>query len=213
MGKSARCGECGTRLASGNVSEHYRRVHPKAKIPLAPEIENSGKAARKAYQGGGSRSPVKIAVLLAVALIVLAVITVGAVWYVGQPSSPSVAPKLLINHDTWDFGEIPPEKVDHSFIITNSGQAMLELYTMSTSCDCTSAKLILPSGSSPLFSMHGNPNWKGTLAPGESATLQVFYDPFAMAGEYGRLERVVYVPSNDPALKELQVHLWITKNF
>lgn len=193
--------------------DHYRRVHPKAKIPLGPETESSGKAARKAYQRGGSRSPAKLVVLLAVAIIVVAAIAVSAIWYGGQQSNPSVAPKLVINHDTWDFGEIPPEKVDHSFIITNSGQAMLELYTLSTSCDCTSAKLILPSGSSPLFSMHDNPNWKGTLAPGESATLQVFYDPFAMAGEYGRLERVVYVPSNDPTLKELQVRLWITKNF
>lgn len=83
------------------------------------------------------------------------------------------------------------------FSITNNGSKPLELYKLSTSCDCTFAKLDIDGNISPEFTMHSKSSWKTELAPGKTAKLFVTYRPFIMPVK-GLVTRQASVNTNDP---------------
>jgi len=88
-------------------------------------------------------------------------------------------PTISFDRTSHAFGRISPKaKVQTRFEIRNTGDAVLELRDVQTSCGCTTA---LPE--------------KRALKPGESSLLEVQYDPHR---DRGSIHRGVTVISNDP---------------
>lgn len=93
--------------------------------------------------------------------------------------------------DFFDFGEIQyGETVKHTFIIKNSGEEVLEINRLSTSCACTSAEI-----------------GKKILNPGEEIDLFVTYNTGLMTGAHakGNQERIIYIKTNDPVNPQIEV--------
>jgi hypothetical protein len=94
----------------------------------------------------------------------------------------------------YDFGTIPNDKpVSQTFEVRNRGRGQLEILGVSTSCGCTSAEVS-----------------KRRLARGETAQLEVTYDPLAHDGATGRFMRIVYIRSNDPDVPEATLTIRVT---
>jgi uncharacterized cupredoxin-like copper-binding protein len=77
------------------------------------------------------------------------------------------APELTVIEGNYNFGTIPQgKKVQHNFVIKNSGDAPLAIKELVVSCGCTAAKQ-----SSSL------------IAPGKSAEIQVVFDSSNFSGK------------------------------
>ncbi|OHA16141.1 MAG: hypothetical protein A3A10_00370 [Candidatus Tagabacteria bacterium RIFCSPLOWO2_01_FULL_42_9] len=104
-------------------------------------------------------------------------------------------PKIEIFPNIFDFGEIEFGKiVEHSFRVKNSGNEILEIKRVATSCACTTAKIS-----------------KKEINPGEEAELLVNYDTAAMGkGPHGRgkQERIIYVKSGDPLNPQVEIMIY-----
>jgi len=100
-------------------------------------------------------------------------------------------PKIEISPLSFDFGEVPFGTIaKKTFQIKNSGDEILEINRVSTSCSCTTAKIS-----------------KEKLNPGESTDLLVTYDTAAMgsgAHGTGQQERIIYIRSNDPINPQIE---------
>ncbi len=93
-------------------------------------------------------------------------------------------PRIKVSPNIFDFGNVNyGEIVKYTFIIENSGEEILEIKRVSTSCLCASAEIE-----------------KENILPGEKINLYVEYDTGAMSGRMamGRQERIIYLRSNDP---------------
>ncbi|MHC4362288.1 MAG: DUF1573 domain-containing protein, partial [Planctomycetota bacterium] len=91
-----------------------------------------------------------------------------------------IVPRISFEKTTHDFGEVPPRSKNAcEFKFTNTGDAMLKITRVQTTCGCTVAKLS-----------------KKTYAPGETGTLPVTYS--ASRGT-GRTSKRIHVYSNDKA--------------
>jgi hypothetical protein len=87
------------------------------------------------------------------------------------------APELSVDKGTYNFGTITQgKKVQHDFVIKNTGDSVLQIKEVSVSCGCTAAK---PSSS--------------TILPGKSAEIQVTFDSTSFSG---KVEKTVTVISN-----------------
>lgn len=102
------------------------------------------------------------------------------------------APKIALSAYSFDAGDIDPAKGkwEKVFYIKNKGNAPLVIEGISTSCGCTTAEAA-----------------ESELLPGESTQLKVVYDPNTHPGITGRIERVVYVSSNDPENSEAELKI------
>lgn len=121
------------------------------------------------------------------------------------------APRLEIAHGQYDAGRVsmsePP--IQHTYEIKNTGQGDLEIKGIQTSCMCTTAVLKTEKKTSPKFGMHDNsPFWTQTIAPGETARLEVTFDQAFHGPEgVGPAVREIYFSTNDPAHKQTVVRL------
>ncbi|EOZ92627.1 hypothetical protein A33Q_4008 [Indibacter alkaliphilus LW1] len=81
------------------------------------------------------------------------------------------------NEKSKDFGDITQgDKVEHTFVFTNSGDTPLVISNVAVSCGCTA------------------PNWpKEPIAPGSTGELKVVFNS---AGKMGRQNSVVRIYSN-----------------
>ena len=101
------------------------------------------------------------------------------------------APKIEITPSSYDFGVIPYEKVEHAFLVKNTGTDVLEINGLSTSCGCTKATVE-----------------SETIMPGKTTNLLVTFDPNIMGDdEVGDILRVIYIKSNDPNQPEVEVEI------
>ena len=104
------------------------------------------------------------------------------------------APKIEISPASYDFGQIDFGKIiDYTFKVKNSGQEVLEIKRIATSCGCTTAKAS-----------------KTSLNPGEETDLLVIYDTAAMgSGPHGtgNQERIIYIKTNDPNTPQINVSI------
>lgn len=91
-------------------------------------------------------------------------------------------PEVAETNFVYDFGEIPADAaVEKDFQITNLGDTELVIEDVSASCGCTAAAV----GDS-------------TVAPGETTTVRVSYDP-RHNQEFGKfVTKQVRIKSNDP---------------
>jgi len=100
--------------------------------------------------------------------------------------SQLIGPKIVVQQPEHDFGDIiQGEKVQHNFVVTNTGGDKLVITNVRASCGCTAA---LPD--------------KKELAPGESTNIKV---EFNSAGRVGKQDKTVYVTSNDKENPEVQL--------
>jgi len=77
------------------------------------------------------------------------------------------APELSVVEGSYNFGTIAQgKKVQHNFVIRNTGDAPLQIKEVNVSCGCTAAK-----PSSPV------------IAPGKSGEIQVIFDSAAFSGK------------------------------
>lgn len=109
----------------------------------------------------------------------------------GLDDSTEKYPVIQATPDFFDFGEIQyGEIVEHTFIIKNSGEEVLEINRLSTSCACTSAEI-----------------GKEILNPEEETNLLVTYNTGLMTGAHakGNQERIIYIKTNDPVNPQIEV--------
>ncbi len=126
--------------------------------------------------------------LLFFAIFILGIIGVVAYGYLKatpEAGNQTNMPKIEISPGSYDFKEIEFGKiVNYTFKIKNSGNEILEIKRVATSCGCTTAKVS-----------------ERKINPGQEAELLVVYDTAAMGdGPHGKgnQERIIYIKSNDP---------------
>jgi hypothetical protein len=153
--------------------------------------------------------------VLFIAFITLSILAAGLVWAVksGTPAaqlSQTQGTSLKLSDTNFDWGDIPINggNVDKVFEIENTGSSTLELANFITSCMCTTVKVITSAGESPEFGMHDKSDWKGTIAPGESAQIKVVFDP-AYHGPQGKgsLTRIIQFNTNASGSRQVELTL------
>ncbi len=94
----------------------------------------------------------------------------------------------------YDFGKITKQngKVQADFTIKNTGTDALVISDIVTSCNCTSATISEKS-----------------IAPGKSATLTATFDPNFHEEPRGRFFRSIFVPTNDPENREIELKIYV----
>lgn len=112
-------------------------------------------------------------------------------------------PKAFVQSLDFDLGKMKvKEQKQADFVIENKGEKPLELFKVSSSCDCTAGQVIIDGVKSPEFSMHASSSWRGVVKPGGKATVSVIYRPFIMPVK-GPVDRQVFVNTNDPQNQRL----------
>lgn len=102
------------------------------------------------------------------------------------------APRIELSATSFDLGDIDPDKGERveTFFVKNTGDAPLSILAISTSCGCTEAEVESEE-----------------ILPGEQTKLTVMYDPSVHPGLVGEIQRIVYIKSNDPLNKEVELEL------
>ncbi len=171
MAAKRSCPVCGVSVNLENLEGHLARVHPREHVP-APLAERERKAFRRARRPSVPRRSRRLAVAGALALAGIFL----AAYFVS--SSGPVGGMIHLDPSSYDFGEIGQAVVSTTFRIHNYGTSNLVLQGVSTSCMCTTARVVYAGQTSPTFGYHDNPaGWSLALAPGAEGNLQVFYDP------------------------------------
>lgn len=108
-------------------------------------------------------------------------------------------PRLEIDKLETDLGKIKvSEQKETDFAIKNVGSQPLQLFNISSSCGCVTAKIIKNNGEeSSEFGMHSKNKSIVEITPGEQIKIKVTYRPYVMPVR-GLVERDVYLSSNDP---------------
>lgn len=131
-------------------------------------------------------------------------------------NAPKDAPKIATNETKKDLGIVRQTNgtVTTEFTIKNEGKSDLFINKLSSSCGCTSASLVYQGQEGPRFYMAGHghdepdPSWQEAIAPGDEATIKVYYDPTVHQDLVGPVTRTVSVHSNDPV--DFETKLTIT---
>ena len=132
--------------------------------------------------------------LLVFGLVVLIFVGYGywqAIDQKNQGDQGNLEPRIAVEPKEFDFGEVEFGKVvKQAFTIKNTGNGLLEIKRVSTSCACTKAKID-----------------KEKLGPDEEAELLVTYDAGAMGRKIigKKLERFIFIKSNDPKNPQVEV--------
>lgn len=162
--------------------------------------------------------------------VILTIAAAGVLIWIGRPApssnSADTAPlanfvtktngALATEENQYDFGTISMAagNVTHNFVIKNSGETPLTLSKIYTSCMCTFAVLNIGGQKKGPFGMPGHgivPGINETLAAGESATVEVTFNPKAHGpAGVGKIERVVYVENSAGDPLELGIAAMVT---
>lgn len=98
------------------------------------------------------------------------------------------APILSVNDPEFKFGKIKQgEKVEHVYVLTNSGKSDLHIRKVKASCGCTAVQ---PE--------------KNVIAPGESVNIKIVFNS---AGKVGNQNKTVTIITNDP--RKSKMILWV----
>lgn len=127
----------------------------------------------------------------------------GSTVVASYTASDKDRPKASMSSTFSDLGKmkVKDEKAAE-FIIENTGNKPLQLFKISSSCDCTFGQLTIDDKKSPELGMHSATPWVGSIEPGKKATLSVIYRPYIMPVS-GVITRDVYVQTNDPEKSNL----------
>ncbi|MDO8512967.1 MAG: DUF1573 domain-containing protein [bacterium] len=148
---------------------------------------------------------------LAAFIVIILLVILGAIAIGGSNTNPSYSQKdpnkpiAQVNEKSFNLGDMNVNDTKaYDFSITNTGKKDLTLNRISTSCDCTFAKIIKADGTeSPNLTMNSANQWQTSLKTGESAKLRVTYKPSIMPLE-GLVDRYATVATNDPDNPKLE---------
>lgn len=186
--------------------------------------------AQRNYEGPTFRSGARRNMLYALIAGTAVVIAVGVLipakkpsgnWvpYEGQSAVQQFTGPSALASDApvFDFGRISMAKgkVSHRYSIWNSGETPLTITKMYTSCMCTTATLMLASAKKiGPFGMPGHgllTSISERLAPGETAQVDVVFDPAAHGpAGVGPTQRTVTVVNDAGRALELQLSAMVT---
>ena len=141
-------------------------------------------------------------------------IIVGAVFLLGKDNSPKRdtlgAATMTIDKLFEDFGDMKPdEEKTATFTVTNTSDATLRIWNISTSCNCTFASITIGAVETGEFNMPAHmiarlKNWIGEIPAKQTATLNVTYKPKVMP-VVGVVTRQTFFSTNDPKNAEVEV--------
>lgn len=122
---------------------------------------------------------------------------------------------LVMAETSYDFGSVSmgAGKVNHAFQLKNDSSSPVVVDKVYTSCMCTTA--IFKNGGKPFgpFGMQGHgyiPSIKQTVDSGETAELEVVFDPAAHGpAGVGYIERVIYLETS-AGLQQLEIKATVT---
>jgi len=144
----------------------------------------------------------------------IAFVAIASLFYFSNGSETAAGtPAFQLDTEEIELGGIALQgDYPADFIVTNTGDAPLEISRVQTSCMCTFTEVLIGKGKSPEFNMdmHNSlaaKRWKGVVEPGQSAIVRVIYKPYLMPVQ-GSVARNVKFNTNDPAnaVVELGIH-------
>ena len=102
-------------------------------------------------------------------------------------------PNAQFDSKEYDLGKIRKADgvVNKNFVITNVGGEKLIIGDITTSCGCTTAKID-----------------NKEILSGEKANITVNFDPNFHEEPKGRFSRSIYIPTNDPDNKEIELKIF-----
>ncbi len=159
------------------------------------------------------RKKIKKIIISSLAILIMGGIVFGLVSYFSREKEEthSGIPKIEIDVLEYDVGTVSMADglVKHTYEIKNIGEGDLKINGIRTSCMCTTARLKVGDKESGEFGMHSNPAfWSQKIAPGETGYLKVVFDPaFHGPDGTGSIIRAVYLSTDDPDNKEVEVRL------
>ena len=150
----------------------------------------------------------KIIISIVIASFLIVGVGVFAASKVGNTAAvvESREVKVELSETEYAWGDIQMKNgvVTKLFTIKNNGTQDLELANIKTSCMCTTAAISVNGPKSPTFRMHQASSWKGIVAPGKEAQLEVVFDPaFHGPSGVGQITRQITVETNDASNKLL----------
>ncbi len=105
-----------------------------------------------------------------------------------SPEEMANAPVINVDNTEFNFGKIEQgQKVDHVYVLTNTGKSELLIRKVKASCGCTAVQ---PE--------------KQVIAPGESVDIKTVFNS---AGKTGNQNKTVTIITNDP--KKSKLILWV----
>lgn len=146
---------------------------------------------------------ISLPILLLVGIIVFFVKN-----YTPEEVHPGI-PKIEIIKNEYDAETISMAdgEVKHTYEIRNTGIGDLKIDSIWTSCHCTSARLTVGDKTSPKFGMEKHRTVQ-KIAPGQTGFLEVTFDPAYHGSQgTGSVVRAIYLSTNDPENKEMEVKL------
>lgn len=109
---------------------------------------------------------------------------------------------------SWGQIDIDGGNVEKTFQIRNSGDSDLEITNFKTSCMCTETQISINGEQSPIFGMHTRSGWKGVVEPGETANINVVFDPLFHGPQgTGPITRIVSFDTNDSSNRTMEFRL------
>ena len=139
-------------------------------------------------------------VVVATVALIGGLVAIGSSSGQQSPAAPSASTsRLTADQASYDFGTISMAagRVNRDFTIRNTTSDTLTISKLSTSCMCTSAALEVNGSSFGPFGMPGHgaiPTINQSIAPGDTATVQVTFDPAAHGPSgIGRIVRNVFL--------------------
>lgn len=139
---------------------------------------------------------------------VIAIIVIVAAFYLfNRDSNLAEAAVIKLDPTGYNFGDVSVRGgvVKTVMTIKNEGGSELVINDMDSSCGCTSATITKDGLEGPVFGMkmHGtNPvGWSETVKPGETAQLNIYYNPMVHPDMRGPVTRAISLYSNDPRRK------------
>lgn len=113
-------------------------------------------------------------------------------------STDKEKPKVEVKSYSSDVGTIKvSDKKEVEFSLKNIGNKPLQLFNVSSSCNCATGQITYEGNISKEFGMHSQSDLVAEVAPQKEAKVKVIYRPYIMP-VYGFIEREVYVETNDP---------------
>ncbi len=154
--------------------------------------------------------------LIGIGVVTVAIIGGSIAFFASQKSAPKRGDQgtasMTVDKKSEDFGsmKVSDEKTA-TFTITNTGNSILRIWNINTSCDCTFATLTIAGTASPEFNMAGmmstdKANWIGEVPAGQNAQLVVTYKPKVMPVQ-GPITRQVNFATNDPKNPDMQLSI------
>lgn len=134
-------------------------------------------------------------------VIALSIIAILAIYFVGSKSTKESTTSTNtpvgtyeLSSEKMDLGEMTvDDKKTANFTFKNTSSEKMNLSKFETSCNCTMTEVKINGDTSPMFNMPAHMSsaekaWNRDLAPGETAEINVTYEP-ALMPVYGPIER------------------------